>query len=443
MPGPYVVPVHGDETLPQTVDVVVIGGGIIGASTTLELAERGLRVALCEKGGIGQEQSSRNWGWVRISRRDPREVPLMAEALRIWADLDRRTGRDTGYKRAGIVFTCADDKEYDEHDRWNRNLDGYQLDSRMLSAAEFDTMFAGANMRLKGALYTAADGRAEPQKAAPAVAEAAREKGAAILTECAVRGVETAGGAITGVVTERGAIACKAVVLAGGAWSSLFAGFHGVRLPQLKVMNTVLRTKPIEGGPEQAIWANGFAMRKRQDGGYTVASGHENMVDIVPDSFRFAAAFLPALAKEWRSLNLRIGSRFFDEARIARRWALDEASPFEYCRVLDPKPSAKLSNQALANLKTAFPVFEKAEIAQRWGGYIDVSPDAVPVISGVDSLPGFFIATGFSGHGFGIGPAAGRLMADLVTGGTPLVDPKNFRFSRFSDGSKIELISGF
>ena len=65
--------------------VVVIGGGIIGSSTALELAERGLRVALCEKGGIGQEQSSRNWGWVRISRRDPREVPLMAEALRIWA----------------------------------------------------------------------------------------------------------------------------------------------------------------------------------------------------------------------------------------------------------------------------------------------------------------------------------------------------------------------
>ncbi len=75
-------------------DVVVIGGGIIGTSTALELADSGMRVALCEKGGIGHEQSSRNWGWVRISRRDPREVPLMAEALRIWADLNRRTGRE-------------------------------------------------------------------------------------------------------------------------------------------------------------------------------------------------------------------------------------------------------------------------------------------------------------------------------------------------------------
>lgn len=443
MPGPYVVPVHGDAELPKEVDVVVIGGGIIGVSTALELSEQRLRVALCEKGGIGQEQSSRNWGWVRISRRDPREVPLMAEALRIWGNFDQRTGRDTGYRRAGIIFTCADDEEYANHEKWNRNLDGYQLDSRMLSAAEFREMFPQSNMKLKGALYTAADGRAEPQKAAPAIAEAARAKGAAILTECAVRGIETAAGAISGVITERGPIACKAVVLAGGAWSSLFSNRYGIDLPQLKVMNSVLRTKPLEGGPEQAIWSNGFAARKRQDGGYTIASGHENIVDIVPKSFRYALDFLPALRKEWRSLNFRVGGRFLDEVRIPNRWEMDEASPFEYCRVLDPKPSKKLSDLALANLKQAFPVFEKAEIAQRWAGYIDVTPDAVPVISAIDKIPGFHIATGFSGHGFGIGPAAGKLMADIVLGRHPLVDPKDFRFSRFSDGSKIELISGF
>lgn len=443
MPGPYVVPVHGDAELPKEVDVVVIGGGIIGVSTALELSERGLRVAVCEKGGIGQEQSSRNWGWVRISRRDPREVPLMAEALRIWSTLDTRTGRDTGYKKAGIVFTCANDAQYADHERWNKNLEGYQLESRMVNAAEFKNLFPGSQLDLKGALFTAADGRAEPQRAAPAIAEAARDKGATILTECAVRGIETAGGRISGVITERGPIACSAVVLAGGAWSSLFAGMFGLDLPQLKVMNSVLRTMPLDGGPDQAIWANGFAVRKRQDGGYTIASGHENIVDIVPKSFRYARQFMPAFSKEWRSLKFRVGGRFLDEARIPNRWSMDEASPFEYCRVLDPKPSTKLSNIALANLKKAFPVFEKAEIAQRWAGYIDVTPDAVPVIDAIDSIPGFHIATGFSGHGFGIGPAAGRLMADIVTGRPPVVDPINFRFSRFHDGSKIELISGF
>ncbi|WP_230383100.1 NAD(P)/FAD-dependent oxidoreductase [Paracoccus shanxieyensis] len=272
MPGPYVVPVHGDAELPDRVDVVVIGGGIIGTSTALELAESGLRVALCEKGGIGHEQSSRNWGWVRISRRDPREVPLMAEALRLWKDMDSRTGRETGYTRAGIVFTCVTDEDYAQHERWNRNLDGYQLDSRMISGREFREMYPGSQLDLKGALYTAADGRAEPQRAAPAVAEAARDRGAHILTECAVRGIETSGGRVSGVVTERGPIGCDAVVLAGGAWSSLFAGNMGIEFPQLKVLNSVIRTKPLEGGPEQAIWHRDFAIRKRRDGGYTIAT---------------------------------------------------------------------------------------------------------------------------------------------------------------------------
>ncbi|WP_457301973.1 NAD(P)/FAD-dependent oxidoreductase, partial [Phyllobacterium sp. P5_D12] len=122
---------------------------------------------------------------------------------------------------------------------------------------------------------------------------------------------------------------------------------------------------------------------------------------------------------------------------------MDEASPFEYNRVLDPKPSLDMSNKAFNGLKAAFPVFNKAEIAQRWAGYIDVTPDAIPVISAVDEIPGFHIATGFSGHGFGIGPAAGRLMADIVTGRTPVVDPTDFRFSRFSDGTKVRPLSGF
>ena len=89
------------------------------------------------------------------------------------------------------------------------------------------------------------------------------------------------------------------------------------------------------------------------------------------------------------------------------------------------------------------PVFQKADIVQSWAGLIDVTPDAIPVISGVDDLPGLYIATGFSGHGFGIGPGAGRLMADLVRQTTPVVDPAEFRLSRFTDGSRVAPQSGF
>jgi len=432
MPGPFVNPVHGDRELPAEVDVVVIGGGIIGASTALELAERGSRVALCEKGGIGHEQSSRNWGWVRITCRDPRELPLMAKAIPLWQTLNKRLGRNTGYTQTGIVFACADDKEYAEHEDFLQDLQPYPVSSRMLSGREFKEMFPQVQLSPAGALYTEDDGCAEPQKVTSAIAEAARERGAHILTECAVRGLDTAAGQVCGVVTERGLIKCQAAVLAGGAWSDLFLGNHHFCLPQLKVMNSVVNAKSLEGGPREAIWSNRFAIRKRQDGGYTISLGHESIAYLVPKNFRYLREFWPSLKAEWRSLKFRLGWQFLDEARIPSRWALDEASPFEYHRVLDPKPDRRLVNKALEQIRKNFPALEKMEIAQSWGGYIDVTPDAIPVISPLEKIPGFFIATGFSGHGFGIGPAAGHLMADMVLNKIPLVDVRDFRFERFS-----------
>ena len=104
MPGPPVVEVTGDTNWPERVDAVVVGGGIVGTSTALELADQGLSVALCEKGGIGHEQSSRNWGWVRAGDRDARELPLMMHALDLWDSMHQRTGRDVGFVRSGITF---------------------------------------------------------------------------------------------------------------------------------------------------------------------------------------------------------------------------------------------------------------------------------------------------------------------------------------------------
>ena len=142
-------------------------------------------------------------------------------------------------------------------------------------------------------------------------------------------------------------------------------------------------------------------------------------------------------------LRLRLGKRFFEELAQPTRWPLDRQSPFERVRVLDPTPSADLLDDAAKQLRAAFPAFKDARIEERWAGYIDVTPDALPVISPVEQLPGFFIATGFSGHGFGIGPGAGRLVADLVTGAPPIVDATPYRFARFSDGSKVEIVAGF
>jgi len=151
---------------------------------------------------------------------------------------------------------------------------------------------------------------------------------------------------------------------------------------------------------------------------------------------------MPALRTEYSSLRLRLDGRFLQEWREARPVPLDQPSPYEAVRVVDPEPDRATLRKALRNLTDRFPAFARARMVQEWAGLIDVTPDAVPVISKVNSLTGLVVATGFSGHGFGIGPAAGRLAADLVTGSTPIVDPTHFRFSRFSDGSNPRPMAG-
>ncbi|MFO1039343.1 MAG: FAD-binding oxidoreductase [Geminicoccaceae bacterium] len=436
--GPKLDPVPLDPTPPQQADVVIIGGGIIGTCAALHLAQRAVSVALCEKGEIGGEQSSRNWGWVRKQGRDPRELPLIIDALRQWKGLNEVVGAETGFRTTGIMYGIETDADMARHEAWLEYARLYQLDSRIIGRDEFDRLMPGAVGKLKGALYTASDGRAEPQKAAPAVALAARRLGAKVLTQCAVRTIEQEGGKVAAVVTEKGRIRTNAVVLAGGAWSRLFMGNLGIRLPQLTVINSVMRTAPLDGGPQAALFMQHYAFRRRLDGGYSIANGSENVHELSPDSFRFLKDFLPALQVEWRSHQLRIGRRLMQEASFPTRWSGDERTVFEDIRVNDPAPVKRSLTDALKNLAADFPLFGKAQVVQEWGGRIDVTPDIVPVISPVDTVPGFFVATGFSGHGFGIGPGAGRLVADLVMGREPMVDPTPFRLSRFLDGSRAK-----
>lgn len=427
--------VGGADGLPSRASVVVIGGGIIGTSTTLALAEKGIDVTLCEKGEIAAEQSSRNWGWCRTQGRDPREIPLSLEAMRMWRGLNERVGAETGFRPDGVVYLAETDKDCARHEAWLEHGRLYQSDARLLTGEEVSALLPGATRTWRGGLYSPSAGRAEPQKAAPAIAAAAQRKGATVLTGCAVRGLETSAGRVSAVVTEKGRIACDVAVLAGGAWSRLFCGNEGFSFPQLKVRASVMRTAPLEGMPQAAVGGSGFSFRRRLDGGYSVANRGASTAEIVPDSFRLFFRYMPALRAQWNDLSLRLGSRFLEEWKTPRRWTLDAVSPFERVRILDPEPDHHLLDQAQATLARTFPAFAKAKIVGRWGGLIDVTPDVVPVIGPIKALPGFYLASGFSGHGFGIGPAAGRLMADLVAGDHPIVDPEPFRFERFSDGS--------
>jgi glycine/D-amino acid oxidase-like deaminating enzyme len=435
--GPYVDSVTSDESVPPATGVVVIGGGIVGVSAAYMLAARGIPVVLCEKGYIACEQSSRNWGWCRQAGRDEREMPLIVESLRLWRDLDRLVESDTGFRSCGVLYVGESGDDENRFAAWLEMARPYEIGARMVRGHELATLMPGASAAHRCGLYVPTDGCAEPQKAAPAIARAAQRKGAVLLAHCAARGIERGAGRVCAVVTERGRIACDRVILAGGAWTSLFCASIGVRLPQLKVLSSVMRTAPVADGPEPCTYMTQLGYRKRRDGGYTIARGTGYVVPLVPDSFRYLREFMPTIAKEVSAIKPRISGQSLFELRAPRRWPLDAPSPFEKRRVLDPAPNRAMNREALEAMVRLYPMFRHVPIVQEWAGYIDVTPDVVPYIGGVGDFPGLVVASGFSGHGFGIGPGAGQLAALLAVDQKPALDTAAFRLSRFSDGSPI------
>src|SRR5258708_3228955 len=271
--APRVDAVRSDDVLPARADVVIVGGGIIGTSTALFLAQKGISTVLCEKGHIAGEQSSRNWGWCRKMGRDPREIPLIIESLRLWQEMKTLGEAGTGLRQPRIMDLAQHPAELGQLESWLGHGRPYPLPT-------------------------------------PATADAG-------------------GAGVWYVVAEEGRIGCGSVVLAGGAWSRLFCGNLGIELPQLKVLASVMRTEPLEGGPEISASGGLFGFRKRMDGGYTVATLGVRTIDLVPDNFRLFSEYLPAAPLHCIKLRFRVWLRCVEECLTPRHWGLDETSPFE------------------------------------------------------------------------------------------------------------------
>ncbi|WP_198378217.1 NAD(P)/FAD-dependent oxidoreductase [Neoroseomonas rubea] len=425
--------VESDDRLPEAADVVVIGAGIIGVSAAFHLAKAGHSVALVEKGVVAGEQSSRNWGWCRTFNRDEREIPLMQHSQALWDSLPAEIGADMGFRRNGLVYVTKDPKELAEWRAWLDKAQPYQTGARLIDAAEAKRLTPGNEQQWIGGIVSPRDGRAEPAMAAPALAKAARARGVTLHQTCAARGLDTEGGRIAGVFTEKGRIRTRAVILSGGAWASMFLRRHGIDMPQSSVHSTIFATTPARQVSPGPLRTPDFILTPLLDGGYLVAARARGRLELTPAGIRYARQFLPSLRSNWKMVELRLGRSFFEGPDAWHgRWSFDRPTVFERMRVLEAKPKGAIVEPALREIVAAYPDLAGIRAARLWAGWIDSTPDAVPVISRVDALPGLVVAAGFSGHGFGIGPGAGRLAADLATGAPPIVDPAPFALDRFA-----------
>jgi glycine/D-amino acid oxidase-like deaminating enzyme len=441
MPAPLVA-VETSQMPPAEADVVVIGGGIVGVFAAYHLAKRGMSVALVEKGRIGAEQSSRNWGWCRQQNRDARELPMATKSLALWDQFQAESGEDVGFSRCGLFYLSNDEAELAGWAKWCAMAKTAGVTSHVLDGSEATRRGSTTGRIWKGGIFSPSDGIADPSAAAPAVARATETLGGRVVQGCAARGLETEGGAVSGVITEKGTIRTRTAILSGGAWASSFCNQIGVRLPLASIRSSILAVSPGASGLPDALHTAAVSITRRGNGGYTLAISGRGRVDPTPQQFRFTPQFLPMFRRRWRSLMPGTFEGIRSGHETLSRWRVDQPTPMERMRVLDPRPDHATIRLTHARALELVPALQSTHIAASWAGYIDSTPDGVPAIGEVSNLKGFILAAGFSGHGFGIGPGAGHLIADLVTGAEPIVDPKPYHPDRFA-GFKVGEVATF
>lgn len=368
-------------------DIIVIGGGITGLTTTLELARAGVGVTLLEARSLAAMASGWTLGGVRQSGRDPAELPLARAAIEIWSTLSDDLGADVEYRRRGNLRIARTAAEVEIIRTLVATQKALGLDLTFLPDHAAVTRVAPAlSDKVLAASFCPTDGHANPIRTAQALAAAARRAGAEIREGVAVEAIVCTGDRVTGVSTRDGLIAADRVVVAAGVHAPELLLPLGLDLPIHPMIVSVLQTAPLPPLLDQVLGvANAdCAGRQEADGRLRVTTGIGDW---------------PHRIAGWREADLH--------------------------------PSDDVVATMRQRVGALLPPLLTAPTERVWGGLIDLTPDGLPVIDAPGELPGLVVASGFSGHGFGIGPMVGRLVAELALGKATSLPLDAFRLSRF------------
>jgi sarcosine oxidase subunit beta len=376
------------SALPAVASVVVVGGGVMGLSTAYHLARAGVTdVVLVEQGQLGSGSTSKAAGGVRAQFSDAVNIELGMRSLETFRGFAATFDQEIDLHQVGYLFLLDRPEDVEAFEKNVALQNEMGVPSRVIEVAEAKALSPLVSTEgLLAAAYSPTDGHCTPESVVNGYARAARRAGARLVRDCTVTAVGSSGGAVTRVVTDRGEISTGTVICTAGAWSRSIGAMVGVDLPVEPLRRQILTTAPIPGLDPRTPFTIDFST-----------------------SFYFHGEG-PGLL-------------------------LGMSDPHE-------TPGFRLteSDQWLGGLADAIerraPALGDVGLGAGWAGLYEMTPDHNALVGEAEDVSRFLYATGFSGHGFLMGPAVGEVMRDLYLGRPPVVDVSPLAATRFA-GSEL------
>ncbi|WP_306336552.1 FAD-binding oxidoreductase [Streptomyces sp. KL118A] len=380
-------PLSARRAVPSTADVVIVGGGVMGASIAFHLAEAGVRdIVVVERGELAGGSSGKPIGGVRAQFSDPLNIELGHRSLRAFRDFPRRPGADIGLDIVGYLFLLTDPVQAADFEAAVRTQNALGVPSRMIGPPQARALCPYLSTDgLVAAAHSPADGHARPALVVRGYARAAARTGTVFATRTAVTGMDVTGDRVTAVHTDRGPVSCATVVCAAGAWSARIGAMAGVELPVRPLRRQLAFTAPLVPAAPRIPFTIDFA-----SSAYFHNSDDGLLLGLADPAQ--AEGFDTTWTPGWLEL--------FRE--VARRRA---------------------------------PALAEMETSGGWAGLYEITPDHNALIGRSAAPVNFLYATGFSGHGFLQAPAVGEIVRDLYLERRPCVDVGPLGAERFHAGS--------
>ena len=419
-------------------DVVVVGGGISGCATAYYLARRGRKVVLLEKDDIAFEASSRTMAAIGLLGKQKGEFLLAQEGLKVYRQLSDELNYDVEFIHGGrlIVSEAPEDGVYFEE--MVREAQQAEIEFEVLDRQEAKRRFPYLQGPFNSVAYSSNEGHVNPVRTVQAFANAARENGAEIVTDCSVLDIGVTGGKVTSVRTSQGEIKTDVVVNAAGVWARRLTDRVGLHIPMQLIRLAQGETEPLPPLFQPFIRSGTFCIRQTASGTVRVTNGYRDQGvyhDLSLQDLRDLKVWAPRLLQQRKTVSFRLDP---DLLKFELRNLLVSVTGLGDSRIapvgLEAQPAPKKVRSQLTDASRLIPQLKKAALVSHWAGYIDLTPDLLPIIGKVDHIEGLYLSMGYSGHGFALGAIVGKIMSELIIDGKSSVPIDPFSVERFASG---------